>query len=167
MAITNNIDCFVVPLSNDGYQISTDPARLDISMIHRYLSEESYWAQNIPFDVVERSIANSFCFGVYYQDKQVGLARLVTDKATFVYLCDVFILAEHRGKGLSKWLMVTMQAHQDLQGMRRWMLGTRDAHGLYAQFGWVPLPEDVVPRFMQLHNPEVYKNTEYRTGNFE
>ena len=143
-------------LVKDGYLISTDPARLDIPMIHQYLAEESYWAKKIPVEVVRKSIANSFCFGVYHQDTQVGLARLVTDKATFAYLCDVFILKEHRGKGLSKWLLGAIHTHPDMQGLRRWMLGTRDAHGLYAQFGWVSLPEEQVPRFMHLHKPDVY-----------
>ncbi len=141
-----------------GYSISTDPGLLNVSMIHRYLSEESYWAKQIPLSVVERSVANSFCFGVYHQNEQVGFARLVTDKATFAYLADVFILPEHRGKGLSKWLVQTIHAHPDLQGLRRWVLATRDAHGLYAQFGWKPLPEEIVPRFMQLHNPDVYQS---------
>ena len=147
-------------LLKNGYRISTDPAFLDITMIHHYLSEDSYWAQNVPLEVVQRSIANSFCFGIYYQNNQVGLARLITDKATFAYLCDVFILPEHRGKGLSKWLLTVMHTHPDMQGLRRWMLGTRDAHGLYAQFGWTPLTEAQVPRFMQLHNPAAYANIE-------
>jgi GNAT superfamily N-acetyltransferase len=144
--------------TNAGYEISTDPSKLDIQLIHQYLSKESYWAGNIPLRVVERSVANSFCFGVYHGNKQVGFARLVTDKATFAYLGDVFILEEHRGKGLSKWLLETIHAHPDMQGLRRWLLGTRDAHGLYKQFGWTPLPEELVPRFMQLHNPDVYRN---------
>jgi len=140
----------------DGYQISTDTQKMDIAVIHRYLSEESYWAKDIPFDIVERSVANSFCFGVFYQDKQVGLARLITDKASFAYLCDVFILPEHRGKGLSKWLLTTIQSHPELQGLRRWLLGTKDAHGLYSQFGWVPVTEELVPRFMQRFQPAIY-----------
>lgn len=144
----------------DGYTISTNPSRLDLQVIHQYLSRDSYWAQNIPLEVVERSIANSFCFGIYYNSEQVGFARLITDKATFAYLADVFLLPEHRGKGLSKWLMTVIHSHPEMQGLRRWMLGTRDAHGLYKQFGWVPLNEEVVPRFMQLHNPDVYKKGE-------
>jgi GNAT superfamily N-acetyltransferase len=149
-------------VSRDGYVISTDPARLDVEAVHQYLSRDSYWAQNIPLDTVRRSLENSFCFGVYDGDKQVGLARLVTDKTTFAYLCDVFILPAHRGKGLSKWLLSVMHAHPDLQGFRRWLLGTKDAHELYAQFGWSRLPDDVVPRIMQLHNPDVYSNLEKR-----
>lgn len=143
-------------IEKDGYTISTDAAKLDLAVIHQYLSRDSYWAQNIPLEVVERSIANSFCFGVYHNSQQVGFARLVTDKATFAYLADVFILPEHRGKGLSKWLLTVMHSHPEMQGLRRWLLGTKDAHDLYKQFGWVPLPEDMVPRFMQLHTPDVY-----------
>jgi GNAT superfamily N-acetyltransferase len=143
-------------IEKGGYTISTDAAMLDLTVIHQYLSCDSYWAQNIPLEVVERSIANSFCFGIYHNSRQVGFARLVTDKATFAYLADVFILPEHRGKGLSKWLMKIIHSHPETQGLRRWMLGTKDAHGLYKQFGWTPIPEDIVPRFMQLHYPDVY-----------
>jgi GNAT superfamily N-acetyltransferase len=149
-------------VSRDGYLVSTDPARLDIAMIHQYLSKDSYWALDIPVETVRRSLDNSFCFGLYHDDQQVGFARLVTDKATFAYLADVFILPEHRGKGLSKWMLSIIHAHTDLQGLRRWMLGTRDAHELYAQFGWTRLPEEVVPRFMQLHNPDVYAHLKGR-----
>ena len=141
----------------EGYFISTDPAKLNIDVIHRYLSEESYWAAGIPYEVVKRSIEHSFCFGVYHHNQQIGFARLVTDKATFAYLADVFILPQHRGKGLSKWLVATIHANPELQGLRRWMLGTKDAHGLYQQFGWEPLPEELYQRFMQRHNPDVYK----------
>jgi len=140
----------------DGYEISTDNHKMDISVIHQYLSEESYWAKNIPYETVKKSVANSFCFGIFYQGKQVGLARLITDKASFAYLCDVFILPEHRGKGLSKWLLTTIQSHPELQGLRRWLLGTKDAHGLYSQFGWVPVTEELVPRFMQRFQPDIY-----------
>jgi GNAT superfamily N-acetyltransferase len=143
-------------IEKGGYTISTDAAMLDLTVIHQYLSCDSYWAQNIPLEVVERSIANSVCFGIYHNSRQVGFARLVTDKATFAYLADVFILPEHRGKGLSKWLMKIIHSHPETQGLRRWMLGTKDAHGLYKQFGWTPIPEDIVPRFMQLHYPDVY-----------
>jgi len=141
----------------ENYEISTDPARLNIELIHQYLSRDSYWAQQVPLEVVARSVANSLCFGVYHHNEQVGLARIITDKATFAYLCDVFILPEHRGKGISKWLMKTMHSHPELQGLRRWLLGTKDAHGLYEQFGWTYLTPEQVPRFMQLHNPDVYK----------
>ena len=140
-----------------GYRISTEKSLLALTVIHQYLSEESYWAQNIPLEVVKRAIENSLCFGLYYKNTQIGFARVITDKSTFAYLADVFILPSHRGKGLSKWLLETIHAHTDLQNLRRWLLGTKDAHALYAHFGWEPLPEEMVSRFMQLHNPDVYK----------
>lgn len=138
------------------YEISTDHNRLQIDLIHRYLSQESYWAQDIPLAVVERSLQHSLCFGVYDVNGQVGFARVITDRATFAYLADVFILPGHRSKGLSKQLMQSIHEHPDLQELRRWVLFTRDAHGLYAQFGWTPVPEEMMPRMMQLHNPDVY-----------
>jgi GNAT superfamily N-acetyltransferase len=144
--------------NNPAYTISTDTQRLQIEVIHQYLSIESYWAKNIPIEVVRRSIDNSFCFGLYFNDTQVGFARLVTDKATFAYLADVFILPEHLGAGLSKWLITTMMDHPDMQGLRRWLLGTRDAHGLYEQFGWTRFTDEQTQRFMQLHNPKAYDN---------
>ena len=114
----------------------------------------SYWAENIPLEVVQRSIDGSLCFGVYQNDKQIGLARVITDEATFAYLCDVFINEVYRGRGLSKWLMETILSYPGLQGLRRFMLATKDAHGLYEQFGFVPLtlPE----RWMHIHQPDVY-----------
>ena len=144
-------------VTKENYLISTNASKLDIDVIYHYLCEESYWANGIPRAVVEKSIANSLCFGLYYNNEQVGFARVITDKATFAYLGDVFILHEHRGKGLSKWLMQTIHAHPELQGLRRWLLGTRDAHGLYEQVGWTRFNEDVSKRFMQKHNPDVYK----------
>ncbi len=147
-----------MPIENkDGYSVSTNPTKLNISSIHNYLSIESYWAKGIPFDVVKKSIDNSLCFGVYKNNQQVGFARVVTDKATFAYLADVFIFPEYRGKGLAKWLMATIHAHPDLQGLLRWLLGTRDAHALYEKFGWTYVTEQISKRFMQLHNPDVYK----------
>jgi GNAT superfamily N-acetyltransferase len=142
-----------------GYLISTDRTKLDIAMIHQYLSQESYWAKNIPVSVVIRSIEHSICFGLYNQDQQIGFARVISDKATFAYLADVFILPEYRGKGLSKWMIATIHAEPELQGLRRWLLGTKDAHGLYAQFGWEPIPESLASRFMQIHNPEAYSKS--------
>lgn len=121
---------------NNEYTINTDKARLDIPLIHQYLSQQSYWAENIPLEIVERSIENSVCFGVFHRDKQVGFARVVTDQATFGYLADVFILPEHRGLGLSKQLVAFIMADPSLQGLRRFMLATRDAHTLYARFGF-------------------------------
>ncbi|MBL7723971.1 MAG: GNAT family N-acetyltransferase [Chitinophagaceae bacterium] len=141
----------------EEFMISTDPALLNVDVIHDYLSNQSYWAQNIPKEVVQKSIINSLSFGLYFKGQQIGFARLVTDKATFAYLADVFILKEHQGKGLSKWLMEIIQSHPELQGLRRWMLGTRDAHGLYEQFGWTVLDEDSRKRFMQRHFKDVYQ----------
>lgn len=132
---------------NRDYTISTDKTKLDIPLIQRFLSQESYWAQNVPIDVVERSIANSLCFGVYQQEQQVGFARVITDQATFAYLADVFILPDHRGKGLSKQLIETISNWPTLQGLRRWVLATRDAHTLYEEFGFTAL--DKPELFMQ------------------
>lgn len=143
-------------VQNENYFITTDPSKLNVDVIHHYLSKESYWAKGIPRATVERSISNSLCFGVYYNNEQIGFARVITDKATFAYLADVFILAEHRGKGLSKWLMQNIHAHPELQGLRRWWLGTKDAHGLYEQFGWTRITDEVAKRFMQKHDPDVY-----------
>ena len=117
------------------YDISTDPGRLQLAAIHAYLTR-SYWSPGIPRELVARAIANSLCFGVYQGDAQVGFARVVTDKASFAYLADVYVLEEHRGRGLSKRLVEQVLAHPELQGMRRFLLATRDAHGLYAQFGF-------------------------------
>ena len=141
----------------ENYLISTDPSKLSLDVIYRYLSEESYWAKGIPRTVVKRSIANSICFGVYVNSEQIGFARVISDKATFAYLGDVFILPHYRGKGLSKWLMQTIHAHPELQELRRWWLGTKDAHGLYEQFGWTRITEEVAKRFMQKHDPDIYK----------
>ena len=137
------------------YEISTDPARFDVALIHRWLSEESYWAKGIPRDILERAIANSITFGLYHKTQgQVGFARVISDRATYAYLADVFVLDAHRGQGLSKRLMEAVLAHPELQGLRRWTLATRDAHGLYEQFGFT-LPK-VANRFMERTDPDVY-----------
>jgi GNAT superfamily N-acetyltransferase len=135
------------------YEITSDATRLDVDAIHSFLSA-SYWSPGIPRAVVERAIANSLCFGVFHEGQQVGFARVITDKATFAYLADVYILTEHRGKGLSRRLMEQVIQHPDLQGLRRVLLATRDAHALYAKFGFKPLaaPE----RIMEVHNPNAY-----------
>lgn len=141
----------------EPFFISTDKSKLQIDVIHNYLANYSYWAKGIPVEIVERSILNSIAFGVYFQDeevlKQVGFCRVTSDLATFAYLADVFILEEYRGNGLSKFLMETVLQHQDLQGLRRWVLATADAHGLYAKYGFTPL--DKPENFMQirLQNP--------------
>lgn len=131
---------------NSSVDISTDRDCLNVPMIHRFLSEESYWAKNIPLEVVQRSIDNSVCFGVYLDGQQVGFARVVTDLATFGYLADVFVLPAHRGKGYSKQLMHYIMSYPPLQGVRRLMLVTHDAHGLYRQFGFTPIenPENTL-----------------------
>lgn len=136
------------------YSISTDKGRLDVAVIHGFLTM-SYWAAGVPMEVVKRSIEHSLAFGVFKEDQQVGFARIITDYATFAYLGDVFILEPFRGRGLSKWLMEVIVGHPDLQGLRRWVLLTRDAHGLYRQVGFTEpsRPE----RYMELHFPDVYK----------
>jgi len=132
----------------DNYIVSTDPARLDVNSIVDMLMR-AYWAQGRTRERIEKSIANSLVFGIYEGNRQIGLARVVSDYATFAWLCDVFIHEDHRGKGLGKWLMETIHAHPDLQGLRRWILATKDAHGLYQQFGWTPLntPERWMAKF--------------------
>jgi GNAT superfamily N-acetyltransferase len=137
------------------YFLSTDPALLDISLIQRFLSEQSYWAPGVPRDVVERSLKNSLCFGLFHESQQIGFARLVTDRATFAWLADVFVIEAFRSQGLGKWMIESLLRHPDLQGLRRILLGTRDAHGLYAQFGFKPLAEP--SRFQEIHRPDVYR----------
>ncbi len=137
----------------EEYQVSADRARLDLRVIHDFL-RNSYWAKNIPLELVERSIANSLCFGVYREKNQVAFARVISDFATFAYLADVFVVPEERGKGVSKLLMATILKHPQLQGLRRFLLATWDAQGLYAQFGFEPIthPE----RYMTIHRENLY-----------
>jgi GNAT superfamily N-acetyltransferase len=138
------------------YSISTDQRRLDAALVHRYLCADSYWARAVPLDVVQRAIRNSLCFGVYRDDLQVGFARVVSDAATFAYLADVFILPGHRGIGLGKRLIAAVMAHPELQDLRRFMLATRDAHGLYRQFGFT---EPKNPQLlMERHDPDIYQD---------
>ena len=143
----------------DEYSISTDRARLDLDVIHNYLSNEAYWASGRSRQVVARSIENSLPFGIYHGNDQVGFARIVTDYATFAWIADVFVLPEHRGRGLSKWLMEVIIAHPELQGFRRWVLSTKDAHGLYERFGFIPLhrPE----RWMERPDPNMKESPDY------
>ncbi len=133
----------------DGFTISTDKARLDVDAMHAFLANEAYWAQGRPRAVVERTIEHSLCFGVYDGDRQVGFARVVSDFATFAWLADVYIVPDYRGRGLGKWLMECVFAHPDLQGLRRFLLATRDAHGLYSQYGFTALgnPDRMMERF--------------------
>ncbi|HYF66462.1 MAG TPA: GNAT family N-acetyltransferase [Herpetosiphonaceae bacterium] len=136
--------------TNGDYQISTDPARLDLAAIHAYIAR-SYWGNNRPIDVVARSLQHSLCFGVYRGAEQIGLARVVTDHATFAYLCDVYILEAHQGRGLGKWLISVVAGYPLLQGLRRWSLATRDAHGLYEQYGFSRLSDP--DRWMEIYRP--------------
>ena len=141
-------------METENFEISTDKSRLEVETIHRFLAEESYWAKTRTLDQTRTAIRNSLCFGVYLGQRQVGFARVVSDFATFAYVGDVFVLDEFRGKGLSKRLMEAMLAHPDLQGLRRWLLATRDAHGLYEQFEFSSLkfPE----RWMERTAPDAY-----------
>jgi N-acetylglutamate synthase-like GNAT family acetyltransferase len=140
-----------------GFRISTNNDELDLNVIHQFVST-SYWAQGIPKSTLEKAVLNSFCFGVFESSgSQVGFARLITDKATFAYLADVFILESHRGIGLSKWLVKTIVEHPDLQGLRRMVLATRDAHGLYSQYGFKPIENPEI--LMQIWHPNIYNKS--------
>jgi len=136
------------------FLISTDRKRLDLDVIHEFLTE-CYWAKGIPREIVARSIENSLCFGVYEEHQQIGFARVISDFATYAYIGDVFVIESHREQGIGNWLMKCVMEHPSLQNLRRWSLVTRDAHGLYAQFGFTPLqsPE----RHMELLDADVYK----------
>ena len=133
---------------------STDKSKLDPSVIHAFLTE-SYWSKGCSMNNVLRRIENAWCFGVFNNDQQIGFARVITDKATFAYIADVFILENYRGQGLSKQLMAFILEQPDLQNLKRWLLATRDAHGLYAQFGFTPLSHPEV--WMDIMNPNAYK----------
>jgi GNAT superfamily N-acetyltransferase len=139
--------------SKGDYEISTDPARIDVVLVHEFLTN-SYWAKGISAETVKKSIENSICFGVYFGRQQVGLARIISDLATFAYLADVFIAPDYRGRGLSRWLLECILGHSDLHGLRRWMLATKDAHGLYEKLGFTTLksPES----WMEIHRPDIY-----------
>ncbi len=140
----------------DPYRISTDPHQLDLSVVHGFLTT-SYWAAGIPLDVVRRSIEHSLPFGVYAGDRQIGFARVITDYATYAYISDVFVLPDYRGRGLGRWLVETLVAHPELQGLRRWSLATRDAHALYQHAGFTPIsaPE----RWMERYFPDIYTSS--------
>jgi GNAT superfamily N-acetyltransferase len=136
------------------YSITTDQRLFDFSRIHAFLATESYWAKNIPLELVRKSAANSLSFGVFFQQQQVGFARVITDYATTAYLADVYIEEGYRGHGLAKWLMEQITGHPELQGLRRWVLLTADAHGLYAQYGWKPIAKPEM--WMEHHTPNAY-----------
>ena len=137
------------------FRISTDRSRLNLDTIHAFLTE-CYWAKGIPKDVIARSIQHSLCFGLYEEGKQIGFARVISDYATYAYIGDVFVLNEYRGQGLGRWLMQCIMQHPSLQGLRRWSLQTRDAHGLYEHFGFRSL--NAPERWMEIHNCEVYES---------
>jgi GNAT superfamily N-acetyltransferase len=139
------------------YQISTDRSRLEPDVIHRFLTR-SYWAAGIPIDVIKQSIENSLSFGLFKNNCQIGFARVITDYATYAYLADVFVLDEFRGEGLGKWLVEIVVSHPALLGLRRWMLATRDAHGLYKKYGFTELSQP--ERWMEKHDPHVYSQAE-------
>jgi len=145
----------------DHLLVTTDPARMDLDAIHAYLAR-AYWCVGIPRETVERAVRHSLCFGLFDGAAQVGLARVVTDHATFAYLCDVYVLENHRGRGLGKWLIECVMAHTSALRLRRFNLATRDAHALYARHGFKPLahPEN----HMELHKPDIYK-TAVGSGN--
>ncbi|HEY9174681.1 MAG TPA: GNAT family N-acetyltransferase [Verrucomicrobiae bacterium] len=134
--------------------VSTDPTRLDVDAVHAFLSR-AYWCVGIPRETVARALRHSLCFGLYDGSAQVGLARVITDHATFAYLCDVYVLESHRGRGLGKWLIECVMAHPSIPGLRRFNLATQDAHSLYARHGFKPLrhPEN----HLELHQPDIYK----------
>lgn len=136
------------------YLVSDDRSKIDLEAVHAFLAR-SYWAEGIPREILERAIANSLCFGVYEGGRQVGFARAITDRATYAYLADVFLLESHRGLGLARLLMSAIAEHPELRGLRRWGLVTRDAQGLYAKYGFRPLANP--SRHMEIHDPEVYR----------
>jgi GNAT superfamily N-acetyltransferase len=144
----------VLEKTREGCLLSTDRTRLDVALIHQFLAG-SYWAPGIPLDLVRRSIENSLCFGIYEGERQLAFARVVTDYATFGYVSDVFVVASHRGRGLSKWLMEEIRAHPELQVLRRWHLLTADAHPLYQQFGFTELSKPEM--HMEITVPDPYR----------
>lgn len=152
----------IIERHRNDYTISTDNAKLDISSIHKFLANESDWANGIPFNTLQTSIENSLNFGLYYKDQQIGFARIISDFSTIAYLGDVYILKEYRGKGLSKWLINEIVEHPNLQGLRRWILLTDTAEWLYKKFGFTEIPKPEM--YMEKHNPNVYNRMD-RTEN--
>jgi GNAT superfamily N-acetyltransferase len=144
----------ILTVHRGDFTISTDSSKLDLPFIHEFLSKEAYWSKNIPYEVVQAAARNSLNFGVFHEGQQVGYARVITDYATIAYLGDVFIITKFRGQGLSKWLLETVMKHPNLQGFRRWILLTSDAHKLYKKFGWTEIasPE----KWMEKHDPAAY-----------
>ena len=145
------------------YTISTDNQRLDLVIIHDFISNQSYWGRGRRMQIVQRSLDHSLNFGIFKGARQVGFARVVTDFATFGWIADVFILEEHRGQGLAKWLMESILSHPQLQGFRRWVLATKDAHELYRKFGFKELrrPE----RWLERPDPQMLEAPDYWQDN--
>lgn len=144
----------------DDYLVSDDQALIDLDAVHAFLSSAAYWSPDVPRDVVKRALAGSLVFGLYRAGDQIGLARVVTDRATFAWICDVYVVAEERGKGLGKWLMECVKAHPDLCGLRRWLLATRDAQGLYEQFGFTSVEAG---RLMEIVDLDIYSRARQAT----
>lgn len=140
------------------YVITSDPSLIDVEAAHAFLSQ-SYWATQIPIELLRKAIQNSICFAARFQDSQIGFARVITDKSTFGYLADVYVLEEHRGNGVARLIMDAVVRHPDLQGLRRFMLATRDAHGLYEKYGFVPL--STPDRIMEIFRPNVYQCSKF------
>lgn len=145
----------IIERQKNNYLLSTDKSKIDPAAVHKVLSQ-SYWSEGIPLEVVKRSIDNSLCFAIYSDKKLVAFARVISDFATFAYLADVFVVNEYRGRGLSKWLLQNIIDYPELQGLRRFTLATRDAHGLYSQFGFKPFARP--DRWMEIHHAEIYKS---------
>lgn len=147
-------------LREGEFVVSDDPARLDLGLVHSFL-RRAYWSEDIPREVLERGLRHSLCFGVYEGSRQVGFGRAITDRATYAYVADVFVIESHRGRGLAKLFMRALMGHPELQGLRRWALVTGDAHELYRQFGFTALthPE----RHMEIHHPDIYKGPRRET----
>lgn len=141
-------------MDNSDIRISTNRADVDLDLVHAFLSKDAYWSKNIPRSTVQKSIENSYCFSAFLGERQIGFARVISDGATFAYLCDVFTLPEFRGKGVGKKLMQSVQAHPELQGLRRWMLMTADAHKLYESYGFSALAKP--DRAMEISKPDIY-----------
>lgn len=140
----------------DQFTVTDHHGDLDIQLIHGFL-RNAYWAKGIPMDIVKKSIENSLCFGLFHDGKQIGFGRAITDRATFAYMADVFVIENYRGLGLGKWLVSCILDHPDLQGLRRWILATLDAHGLYEKFDFIPLREP--ERLMEINRPDLYQST--------
>lgn len=147
--------------TSNPYEISTDKHRLKVDLIYDFL-RSAYWSRNIPRSVVEQCIQHSLCFGAFYSGQQVGFGRVITDLATFGYIADLFVVPEHRGRGVSKLLLRAMLEHPDLLGLRRILLATQDAHGLYAQFGFQPLAH--AEHYMTIHRPDIYRSKTGESG---